>query len=152
DQDLELPRTRAEAVEAFSRLTRGATYDSEMSDPQPVAANLSGKAGLTSLFLPSARWPLALLTVLLCTPAGRMPVSLVAVNNWDLSFSHLYASWAYWHGRYLSDIGPAQFQGFFNPTADFLFYVLTSSSLNAYPRVIALIMGAVHGINAALIL
>ncbi len=73
-------------------------------------------------------------------------------NNWDLRFYHLYAPWAYLNHRYLYDIGPAQYQGFFNPTADFLFYALISSPLNDTPRLVAFIMGAVHGLNAALIL
>ena len=73
-------------------------------------------------------------------------------NYWDLRYYHLYAPWAYLHGRYLYDIGPAQEQGFLNPTADFLLYGLISSPLNDFPRVVAFIMGAVHGINAALLL
>ena len=73
-------------------------------------------------------------------------------NYWDLRYYHLYAPWAYLHGRYLYDIGPAQEQGFLNPTADFLLYGLISSPLNDWPRLVAFIMGAVHGINAALLL
>lgn len=73
-------------------------------------------------------------------------------NNWDLLYYHLYAPWAYLHGRYLYDVGPAQAQGFFNPTADFIFYGLISSNLNEYPRLVAFIMGAVHSINAVLVL
>lgn len=73
-------------------------------------------------------------------------------NNWDLRFYHLYAPWAYLHDRYTYDIGPAQLQGYFNPTPDFLFYGLISSPLNDFPRVIAFIMGALHGINAVLVL
>jgi hypothetical protein len=83
---------------------------------------------------------------------GFLSVAFGPDNNWDLRFYHLYAPWAYLHGRYLYDVGPAQFQGFFNPTADFLFYALTSSVLNETPRIVAFIMGAVHGINAVLIL
>jgi hypothetical protein len=71
-------------------------------------------------------------------------------NNWDLRYYHLYAPWAYLHGRYLHDIAPAQAQGFFNPTADLLFYGLISSPLNAAPRMIAFIMGALHGVAGAM--
>jgi hypothetical protein len=102
----------------------------------------------TALFI---AWSFRLQVLLICAGAGFLSVILGPDNNWDLRFYHLYAPWAYLHGRYLYDIGPAQYQGFFNPTADFLFYALTSSRLNDYPRIVAFIMGAMHGINAALI-
>jgi hypothetical protein len=38
------------------------------------------------------------------------------------------------------------------PVADLLFYGLISSPLNERPRVVAFIMGALHGIDAALVL
>jgi len=84
--------------------------------------------------------------------AGLLSVALGPDNSWDLRYYHLYAPYAYLHGRYLYDVGPAQWQGFLNPTADLLFYGLISSKLNEWPRVVAFIMGAVHGINAALVL
>ena len=90
--------------------------------------------------------------MLVCVGAGLLSVLLGADNYWDLRYYHLYAPWAYLHGRYLYDIAPAQSQGFFNPMADFLFYALATSRLNEAPRVVAFIMGAVHGINAALML
>ena len=83
--------------------------------------------------------------------AGALSVALGTDNNWDLLYYHLYAPYAYLHDRYLHDIGPAQSQGYFNPMADLLFYGLVSSSLNATPRIIAFIMGAVHGINVVLV-
>jgi hypothetical protein len=89
---------------------------------------------------------------LICAGAGLLSVALGPDDNWDLLYYHLYAPWAYLHGRYLYDIGPAQSQGFFNPVADFLFYGLTSSVLNETPRLVAFVMGAVHGINAVLVL
>src|SRR5207248_927174 len=49
------------------------------------------------------------------------------------------------------DIGPAQSQGLFNPISDFLFYGLISSPLNDWPRLVAFVMGAVHGLNAVLV-
>jgi hypothetical protein len=100
----------------------------------------------------SAAWRFRLLLALVCVGAGLLSVMLGADNYWDLRYYHLYAPWAYLHGRYLYDIGPAQEQGFLNPTADFLLYGLVSSPLNDFPRVVAFIMGAVHGINAALLL
>src|SRR6202790_2768771 len=95
---------------------------------------------------------LRLLLVPVCVGASILSVMLGPDNYWDLRYYHLYAPWAYLHDRFLYDIGPAQEQGFLNPTADFLLYGLVSSPLNDYPRVIAFIMGAVHGINAALLL
>ncbi|HTS41881.1 MAG TPA: glycosyltransferase family 39 protein [Xanthobacteraceae bacterium] len=121
-----------------------------MTGQQPPvgASNENNRPGLIARF---AAWPLAL-PLELCCAAGLLSISLGPDNNWDLRFYHLYAPWAYLHGRYLYDIGPAQYQGFFNPTADLLFYALIASPLNEFPRVIAFIMGAVHGINVALIL
>jgi hypothetical protein len=83
--------------------------------------------------------------------AGLAAVALGPDDNWDLLYYHLYAPFAYLHQRYLSDLGPAQSQGYFNPTADLLFYGLISSRLNDFPRIVAFIMGVVHGINAVLI-
>src|SRR6516164_4346475 len=57
------------------------------------------------------------LLVLACAGAGLVSVILGPDNYWDLRYYHLYAPWAYLHGRYLYDIGPAQKQGFLNPTA-----------------------------------
>jgi len=100
----------------------------------------------------STGWWLGALVVGLCATAGLLSVAMGPDNNWDLRYYHLYAPWAYLHGRYLYDIAPAESQSFLNPTADLLFYSLVSSSLNEWPRLIAFIMGAIHGINAALIL
>jgi hypothetical protein len=105
-----------------------------------------GSSDLLALF---AAWPF--LVLLICGGAGLLSAILGPDNYWDLRFYHLYAPWAYLHGRYLYDVGPAQYQGFFNPTADLLFYALTSSKLNEFPRIVAFIMGAVHGINAVLV-
>jgi hypothetical protein len=97
-------------------------------------------------------WRFRLLLVLVCVGAGLLSVMLGPDNYWDLRYYHLYAPWAYLHDRYLYDIGPAQEQGFLNPIADFLLYGLISSPLNESPRIVAFIMGAVHGVNAALLL
>jgi glycosyl transferase family 87 len=95
-------------------------------------------------------WHFYLLLLLICAGFGVLSVALGPDNYWDLRYYHLYAPWAYLHDRYLYDIGPAQEQGFLNPTADFIFYGLISSPLNETPRIVAFVMGAVHGINAAL--
>ena len=96
-------------------------------------------------------WHFCVLILLICGGVGLLSVPLGPDNYWDLRYYHLYAPWAYLHDRYLYDIGPAQEQGFLNPTADLLFYGLISSPLNETPRVVAFIMGAVHGINAAVL-
>jgi hypothetical protein len=99
----------------------------------------------------SAAWRFRLLLALVCIGAGLLSVWLGPDNYWDLRYYHLYNPWAYLHRRYLYDLGPAQEQGFLNPTPDFLLYGLISSPLNDFPRLVAFIMGAVHGINAALL-
>jgi len=91
------------------------------------------------------------LMLLICGGVGLLSVALGPDNYWDLRYYHLYAPWAYLHDRYLYDIGPAQEQGFLNPTADLLLYGLIASPLNQTPRIVAFIMGATHGINAAVL-
>ena len=93
----------------------------------------------------------AVVAVALCAAVGLLSVALGPDNYWDLRYYHLYIPWAYLHDRYLYDVAPAEYQSFFNPLADFLFYGLISSPLNAMPRVIAFIMGAVHGVNVVLV-
>jgi hypothetical protein len=116
-------------------------------------APISGSAGQRSFALASLfTWLLRRDVPLICAGAGITSVALGPDDNWDLLYYHLYAPWAYLHGRYLYDIGPAQSQGFFNPVADFLFYGLVSSVLNQTPRLVAFVVGAVHGINAVLVL
>src|ERR1700685_3258989 len=95
-------------------------------------------------------WPFRLLLVAVCVGTGLLSVFLGPDNYWDLRYYHLYNPWAYLHDRYLYDIGPAQEQGFLNPTADFLLYGLISSPLNDWPRLVAFIMGAGHGLTPAL--
>jgi hypothetical protein len=108
--------------------------------------------GPRGLWWVSPTFRIGLFAVLICAAAGAASIAMGPDNNWDLRYYHLYAPWAYLHGRYLYDIAPAQSQGFFNPMADLLFYALATSRLNEAPRVVAFIMGAVHGINAALML
>jgi Glycosyltransferase family 87 len=124
-----------------------------IEQPVSIPTSAIGAAKVSAVFgRLSAAWRFRLLLVLVCAGAGLVSVALGPDNYWDLRYYHLYAPWAYLHDRYLYDIGPAQEQGFLNPTADFLLYGLISSPLNGAPRVVAFIMGAVHGINAALLL
>ena len=96
-------------------------------------------------------WPPTLGVLAICGGAGLVSVVLGPDNYWDLRFYHLYVPWAYLHDRYLYDVAPAEYQSYFNPAADFLFYGMASSILNEMPRTIAFIMGAVHGLNAVLV-
>jgi hypothetical protein len=96
-------------------------------------------------------WHFGILMLLICVGVGFLSVALGPDNYWDLRYYHLYAPWAYLHDRYLYDVGPAQEQGFLNPTADLFLYGLISSPLNETPRIVAFFMGAVHGINAAVL-
>jgi hypothetical protein len=121
-----------------------------MIDQQAAIDAPSGRASF-GLDAVTAAWRFRLAFVLICAGAGLVSVMLGPDNYWDLRYYHLYAPWAYLRDRYLYDIGPAQEQGFLNPVADLLFYGMISSPLNEWPRVIAFIMGAVHGINAALL-
>ncbi len=107
------------------------------------------KSNSSALRPPLAAWVFRAL--LICCCAGLLSVILGPDNSWDLRFYHLYAPWAYLQGRYLYDIGPAHSQGFLNPTSGVLFYALISSKLNDFPRILAFVMGAVHGLNAVLI-
>ena len=93
-------------------------------------------------------WLTTLGAVAICGGAGLLSVALGPDNYWDLRFYHLYGPWAYLHDRYLYDVAPAEYQSYLNPVADFLFYGMVSSALNETPRIIAFIMGAVHGLNA----
>lgn len=115
-----------------------------MTEPVPARFRHFAIAGALSI-----AWRRRLAMLFICVAAGFLSVLLGPDNYWDLRYYHLYAPWAYLHDRYTYDIGPAQEQGFLNPVADLLFYGLIASPLNNLPRVIAFIMGAVHGLNAA---
>jgi hypothetical protein len=115
------------------------------------AAATAATAPSSFLDFLSNTWSFRLQCLLVCAAAGVASIMLGPDNYWDLRYYHLYDPWAYLHGRYLYDLGPAQEQGFLNPVADFLLYGLVSSPLNDFPRIVAFIMGAVHGINAALV-
>ena len=114
-------------------------------DPSMGQSSFTTEAQFTS-------WHFLLRAVLICCGAGLLSVMFGPDNYWDLRYYHLYGPWAYLHDRYLYDIGPAQEQGFLNPVADLLFYGLIASPLNETPRIVAFIMGSVHGVNAALTL
>jgi hypothetical protein len=68
--------------------------------------------------------------------------------NWDWQNYHEYDVWAVLNGRYDIDAIPAGFQTYFNPVVYFPWYYLRHFLPPPYG---GLIMGAVHGLNLALI-
>ncbi len=70
-------------------------------------------------------------------------------DNWDLHNYHLYNPYALLNGKIDFDLAPGQWQSYFNPTLDLLYYGLTQAFA---PRVVGFIMGALHGLNALLVL
>ena len=68
--------------------------------------------------------------------------------NWDWQNYHEYNVWAVLNGRYGIDAIPPGFQTYFNPVVYFPWYYLRHDLPPPYG---GLIMGAVHGLNLALI-
>jgi hypothetical protein len=68
--------------------------------------------------------------------------------NWDWQNYHEYNVWAVLNGRYNTDVVPPGFQTYFNPAVYFPWYWLRHFLPPPYG---SLIMGAVHGLNLALI-
>lgn len=68
--------------------------------------------------------------------------------NWDWQNYHHYNVWALLNGRYEHDAAPAGFQTYFNSYIYFPWYYLRETMP---PIVAGMIMGAVHGLNLALI-
>ncbi|MCC4601452.1 hypothetical protein [Xanthomonas melonis] len=61
--------------------------------------------------------------------------------NWDLRNYHLYNGYAWWHGRLLHDLAPAQLQSYFNPALDIVQYAL----MTQWPAPLTgMLMGALH--------
>lgn len=70
-------------------------------------------------------------------------------HNWDLQNYHRYNPYALLNGKVGLDLAPAQWQSYFNPALDLLYYGLTA----ALPAPLAgFIMGTLHGVNAVLVL
>ncbi|MDB5949132.1 MAG: hypothetical protein JWR65_987 [Massilia sp.] len=69
--------------------------------------------------------------------------------NWDLHNYHRYNPYALLNGRIGFDLAPAQWQSYFNPALDLVYYGLTT----ALPAPLAgFIMGMLHGLNFVLVL
>ncbi len=70
-------------------------------------------------------------------------------DNWDLHNYHLYNPYALMNGKIGFDLAPGQWQSYFNPTLDLIYYGLT----RALPAPLAgFFMGFLHGLNALLVL
>lgn len=80
---------------------------------------------------------------------GLVSVALGQDDNWDLRNYHLYNPYALLNGKIGLDLAPGQWQSYFNPTLDLLYYGL----INLLPAPLAgFVMGALHGVNALLAL
>lgn len=91
------------------------------------------------------RWCACVLPLL----AGLVALRLGQDVNWDLQNYHLYNPHALLHGRIGQDLAPAQWQSYFNPTIDLLYYGLART----LPAPLAgFLMGALHGLNFVLAL
>jgi len=69
-------------------------------------------------------------------------------NNWDLHNYHLYAPFALLNGKVGLDLGAGQWQGYFNPSMDLLYYALV---MHLPAPLTSLLMGALHGLNGVLL-
>lgn len=91
--------------------------------------------------LASAVWWMPLLFGLLSLRYGQD-------DNWDLHNYHLYNPFALMNGKIDFDLAPGQWQSYFNPTIDLLYYGLNA----VLPAPAAgFIMGWLHGLNFALL-
>ncbi|OFA02585.1 glycosyltransferase 87 family protein [Duganella sp. HH101] len=80
---------------------------------------------------------------------GVLSLLLGQDDNWDLRNYHLYNPFALLNGKLNVDLAPGQWQSYFNPTLDLVYYGL----LRALPAPLAgFAMGALHGLNALLVL
>jgi hypothetical protein len=104
-----------------------------------------------------ARWwacldtPHALLGTALLLPVlfGLVSLSYGQDFNWDLLNYHYYTPYALLNGKVGYDLAPGQWQSYFNPTLDLLYYGLQQA---CPPRVAGFLMGWLHGLNAVLVL
>jgi hypothetical protein len=70
-------------------------------------------------------------------------------DNWDLHNYHRYNPYALLNGKIGYDLAPAQWQSYFNPALDLLYYGLN----HALPApLVGFLMGLLHGLNFVLVL
>lgn len=58
--------------------------------------------------------------------AGLVSMQLGQDANWDLRNYHWYNPYAFLNGKIGVDLNPGQFQSYFNPTIDLLYYGLAT--------------------------
>ncbi|GGZ02777.1 glycosyltransferase 87 family protein [Pseudoduganella plicata] len=80
---------------------------------------------------------------------GCVSLLLGQDDGWDMKNYHLYNAYAALHGRIGFDLAPGQWQSYFNPTLDILYYLLVT---HLPGPVAGFIMGALHGLNFILVL
>lgn len=80
---------------------------------------------------------------------GLLSLLLGQDDNWDLRNYHLYNAYALLNGRIGFDLSPGQWQSYFNPTLDLLYYGLNRA---LPPPVAGFVMGVLHGLNFVLVL
>jgi len=80
---------------------------------------------------------------------GLLSMLLGQDDNWDLRNYHLYNPFALLHGKVGLDLAPAQWQSYFNPTLDLLYYGLI---MHLPGPLVGFIMGALQGCNFVLLL
>jgi hypothetical protein len=95
--------------------------------------------------------PRVLATFAIALPVffGLLAAYLGQDDNWDLHNYHLYNPYALLNGKIGFDLAPGQWQTYFNPALDLVYYGLTRT-LPA--PLVGFIMGALHGLNAVLVL
>lgn len=69
--------------------------------------------------------------------------------NWDLQNYHLYNPFALLHGKVGFDLAPGQWQSYFNPTLDLLYYAL---AMHLPGPLTAFLMGLLHGLHFPLLM
>jgi hypothetical protein len=80
---------------------------------------------------------------------GLISLALGQDDNWDLRNYHLYNPFALLHGKIGLDLAPGQWQSYFNPALDLVYYGL----ITLLPAPLAgFAMGVLHGLNALLVL
>jgi hypothetical protein len=80
---------------------------------------------------------------------GMLSLCLGQDDNWDLKNYHLYNPFALLNGKIGFDLAPAQWQSYFNPTLDLLYYGLTKTMPAPFA---GFLMGVLHGLNFLLVL
>ncbi|NVM75100.1 hypothetical protein FHW83_000880 [Duganella sp. SG902] len=94
--------------------------------------------------------PAMLARALLLVPLlfGVLSVLYGQDDNWDLHNYHLYNPYALLNGKIGYDLAPGQWQSYFNPTIDLLYYGLNQT----LPAPAAgFVMGWLHGLNFVLL-